>query len=148
MNNVVRVEARKLKRELTLLPLFGLIYFTVCGGSFGAEPMVSLSGPGLAILLFLITPLFFSIPNMLMVREMQSMMPAEGGYYHWLKRAFGPFVGFMGGWMNWVVSWVDVSIYPVLAATIWRSSSRHYGNGATIGGCIHVQAPGSPFWWQ
>jgi len=51
-----------------------------------------------------------------MVREMTSMMPAEGGYYHWIKQAFGPFAGFMAGWMNWVVSWVDVSIYPVLAA--------------------------------
>ena len=96
--HAVAAEAKKLKRELTLLPLFGLIYFTVCGGSFGAEPMVGWSGPGLAILLFFLTPLFFSIPNMLMVREMQSMMPVEGGYYHWLKKAFGPFVGFMGGW--------------------------------------------------
>ncbi len=33
---VVAAEKGKLKRELTLLPLFGLIYFTVCGGSFGA----------------------------------------------------------------------------------------------------------------
>jgi amino acid transporter len=112
----IQGERKKLKRELTLLPLFGLIYFTVCGGAFGAEPMVGWSGPGLALLLFVLTPLLFSIPNMLMVREMGSMMPVEGGYYHWLKKAFGPFVGFMGGWMNWVVAWVDVSIYPVLAA--------------------------------
>jgi hypothetical protein len=115
-DKIVRAATKNLKRELTLLPLFGLIYFTVCGGSFGAEPMVGWSGPGLAILLFFVTPILFSIPNMLMVREMQSMMPIEGGYYHWLKKAFGPFVGFMGGWMNWVVAWVDVSIYPVLAA--------------------------------
>lgn len=114
--NIIQAETKKLKRELTLLPLFGLIYFTVCGGAFGAEPMVGWSGPGLAILLFFITPLLFSVPNMLMVREMQSMMPVEGGYYHWLKQAFGPFIGFLGGWMNWVVAWVDVSIYPVLAA--------------------------------
>ncbi len=33
---LTQVEKSKLKRELTLLPLFGLIYFTVCGGSFGA----------------------------------------------------------------------------------------------------------------
>ncbi len=125
---------RKLKRELTLLPLFGLIYFTVCGGSFGAEPMVSLSGPGFALLLLILTPLVFSIPNMLMVREMQSMMPAEGGYYHWLKQAFGPFVGFMGGWMNWVVSWVDVSIYPVLAATYLAFFIPALNDGVTIGG--------------
>jgi amino acid transporter len=127
-------ERKKLKRELTLLPLFGLIYFTVCGGSFGAEPMVGWSGPGLAILLFLLTPLFFSIPNMLMVREMQSMMPVEGGYYHWLKKAFGPFVGFMGGWMNWVVAWVDVSIYPVLAAYYLGYFIPALREGATIGG--------------
>ncbi len=130
----ITAEKSKLKRELTLLPLFGLIYFTVCGGSFGAEPMVGWSGPGLAILLFLLTPLFFSIPNMLMVREMQSMMPVEGGYYHWLKKAFGPFVGFMGGWMNWVVSWVDVSIYPVLAAYYLGYFIPALREGATIGG--------------
>ncbi len=133
-----------LKRELTLLPLFGLIYFTVCGGSFGAEPMVSMSGPGLAILLFFVTPLLFSIPNMLMVREMQSMMPVEGGYYHWLKKAFGPFVGFLGGWMNWVVSWVDVSIYPVLAAYYLGYFIPELRNGATIGG---VEVPAWVLSW-
>jgi amino acid transporter len=137
-------EKSKLKRELTLLPLFGLIYFTVCGGSFGAEPMVSQSGPGLALLLFFLTPIVFSIPNMLMVREMQSMMPAEGGYYHWLKKAFGPFVGFMGGWSNWVVSWVDVSIYPVWAAYYLGYFIPALRNGATIGG---VQVPSWVLSW-
>jgi amino acid transporter len=131
---LTKAEKSKLKRELTLLPLFGLIYFTVCGGSFGAEPMVSMSGPGFALLLFILTPLVFSIPNMLMVREMQSMMPAEGGYYHWLKKAFGPFVGFLGGWSNWVVSWVDVSIYPVWAAYYLGYFIPALRNGATIAG--------------
>jgi len=112
----IQVERRRLKRELTLLPLFGLIYFTVCGGSFGIEPLIGWSGPGLAMLLIVITPLVFSLPNLLMVRELQSMMPVEGGYYHWVKQGFGPFAGYMAGWMNWVVSWVDVAIYPVLAA--------------------------------
>jgi amino acid transporter len=116
-NQVIQAEAKKLKRELTLLPLFGLIYFTVCGGSFGVEPLIGYSGPGLALLLIALTPIVFSLPNVLMVRELNSMMPAEGGYYHWVKKAFGPFAGFMAGWNNWVVSWLDVSIYPVLAAT-------------------------------
>lgn len=129
-----KVEKSKLKRELTLLPLFGLIYFTVCGGAFGAEPMVGLSGPGLALLLMVVTPLIFSIPNMLMVREMQSMMPVEGGYYHWTKQAFGRFVGFMAGWMNWVVSWVDVSIYPVWTAWYLSYFIPALSDGATIAG--------------
>ena len=131
---LTQVEKSKLKRELTLLPLFGLIYFTVCGGSFGAEPLVGLSGPGFALVLLFVTPLVFSIPTMFMVRELQSMMPAEGGYYHWLKKAFGPFVGFMGGWMNWVVSWVDVTIYPVLAATYLAFFIPALNTGATIAG--------------
>jgi amino acid transporter len=128
----VRSESKKLKRELTLLPLFGLIYFTVCGGSFGVEPLIGYSGPGLAILLIALTPLVFSLPNVLMVRELGSMMPAEGGYYHWVKRAFGPFAGFMAGWNNWVVSWLDVAIYPVLAATYLTFFIPVLDTGTTI----------------
>ena len=130
----IQVERKRLKRELTLLPLFGLIYFTVCGGSFGIEPLVGWSGPGLAMLLVVITPLVFSLPNLLMVRELQSMMPVEGGYYHWVKQGFGPFAGYMAGWMNWVVSWVDVSIYPILAAYYLGYFIPALREGATIGG--------------
>ena len=130
----IQSETKKLKRELTLLPLFGLLYFTVCGGSFGVEPLISASGPGLALLLLFLTPVVFSIPNMLMVRELQSMMPVEGGYYHWVKKAFGPFAGFMAGWNNWVVSWLDVSIYPVLAATYLAYFIPPLNSGMTIFG--------------
>ncbi len=140
----IRKEAGKLKRELTLLPLFGLIYFTVCGGSFGVEPMVGWSGPGLTLLLLVITPIIYSIPNMLMVREMNSMMPREGGYYHWIKQAFGPFAGFLAGWMNWVVSWVDVSIYPVLGAYYLGYFIPQLREGAVIGG---VEVPAWVLSW-
>lgn len=129
----IQAERKRLKRELTLLPLFGMLYFTVCGGAFGSEAMVGWSGPGMALLLLAVTPLIFSIPNMLMVREMNSMMPAEGGYYHWVKQAFGPFMGFITGWMNLVVSWVDVSIYPVLAAYYVGYFLPPLRNGMMIG---------------
>lgn len=135
----IKSETKKLKRELTLLPLFALIYFTVCGGSFGAEPMVGLTGPGMALILFIVTPILFSIPNMLMVREMNSLMPHEGGYYHWVKQAFGPFAGFLAGWMNWVVAWVDVSIYPVWAATYLAFFIPALDSGLDIGS-THVEA--------
>ncbi len=113
----ISIERQMLKRSLTLLPLFGIIFFTVCGGSFGIEPLFGSAGPGMALLLIAIMPFAYSVPNILMVRELQSMMPVEGGYYHWTKQAFGPFTGFLTGWMNWVMSWVDVAIYPVFAAT-------------------------------
>ena len=126
----VAFERHMLKRSLTLLPLFGIIYFTVSGGSFGIESLFSSSGPGLALLLIAVTPFVYSVPNILMVREMQSMMPVEGGYYHWTKQAFGPMTGFLTGWMNWIVSWVDVSIYPVLAATYLAFFVPQLNNGA------------------
>jgi amino acid transporter len=130
----VQAEARKLKRALTLIPLSGLIYFTVCGGSFGIEPLVGYAGPGLALLLIALTPIIFSLPNLLIVRELQTMMPAQGGYYHWIKRAFGPFAGFLAGWNNWVVSWLDVSIYPVFAALYLSAFIPALDEGATIFG--------------
>jgi amino acid transporter len=40
----------------------------------------------------------------------------------------------MAGWMNWVVSWVDVSIYPVLAAYYLGYFIPALRQGATIGG--------------
>jgi amino acid transporter len=131
---IVQREAKKLKRSLTLLPLFGLMYFTVCGGTFGIEPLVGYSGAGLALLLIFLTPFVFSLPNVLMVRELSTMMPAEGGYYHWVKKAFGPFTGFMAGWNNWVVSWLDVSIYPVFAAYYLSFFIPALSEGAVIGG--------------
>jgi len=136
---VIRTEARKLKRELTLLPVFGLIYFTVSGGSFGIEGLVGYSGPGLALLLICLTPLIFSLPNVLMVRELGTMMPVEGSYYHWVKKAFGPFAGFMAGWNNWAMTWMDAAIYPVLAAYYLGFFFPALREGATIGG-IEVSA--------
>jgi amino acid transporter len=113
----ISAERKMLKRSLTLLPLFGIIYFTISGGTFGVEGLFGYSGAGMALLLICVIPFAYSIPNILMVREMQSMMPTEGGYYHWTKQGVNPFTGFMTGWMNWVMSLVDVAIYPVLAVT-------------------------------
>jgi amino acid transporter len=74
------------------------------------------------------------------VREMNSMMPVEGGYYHWIKQAFGPFAGFLAGWMNLCVSWLDASIYPVLAAAYLAYFFPILDSGVTIGG---IEIPGS-----
>ena len=131
---LINAEMRKLKRGLTLLPLFGLLYFTVSGGSFGIESLISSSGPGLALVLIAITPLIFSLPNVLMVRELSTMMPVEGGYYHWVKTAFGPFAGFMAGWNNWVMTFLDVTIYPVLAAYYLGWFFPALREGTTIAG--------------
>ena len=90
------------------------MYFTVSGGPFGLEGLVGAVGPGLALLLIVGTPLVYSVPEALLIGELASMLPAEGGYYQWVKRAFGRFWGFWNGWLSWVYSLVDMAIYPVL----------------------------------
>ncbi len=141
---IIQREAKKLTRGLTLIPLTGLIYFTVCGGSFGIEPLIGYAGPGLALLLIALTPIIFSLPNLLIVQELQTMMPAQGGYYHWVKRAFGPFAGFLAGWNNWVVSWLDVSIYPVFAALYLSAFIPALDTGTTLFG---IELPANLLQW-
>ena len=99
---------------LTLGPLVAVMYFTVSGGPFGLEGLVGSVGPGVALLLLVLTPVVFSVPETLLIGELASMLPAEGGYYVWVKRAFGRFWGFWNGWLSWVYSLIDMAIYPVL----------------------------------
>ncbi len=141
----IQLERKKLKRELTVLPLFGLLYFTVCGGAFGTEPIIGLSGPGMALILLVVTPILFSIPSMFMVREMNSMMPVEGGFYHWVKQAFGPFAGFLVAWMNLLTSWLDVSIYPVLAVYYLGYFFPALRTGASFG---EIEISGKALSWM
>jgi len=90
------------------------MYFIVSGGPFGLEGLVGAVGPALALLLLVATPLLYSVPEALLVGELASMLPVEGGYYQWVKRAFGRFWGFWNGWLSWVYSLLDMAIYPVL----------------------------------
>ena len=99
---------------LRLGPLVAVMFFTVSGGPFGLEGLVGSVGPGIAILLLVATPLLYSVPETLLIGELASMLPAEGGYYQWVKRAFGRFWGFWNGWLSWTYSLLDMAIYPVL----------------------------------
>ncbi|HEX4824932.1 MAG TPA: APC family permease [Candidatus Polarisedimenticolaceae bacterium] len=99
---------------LRLGALVAVMYFIVSGGPFGLEGLVGSVGPGLALVILVATPLLYSLPEALLVGELASMLPLEGGYYQWVKRAFGPFWGFWNGWLSWVYSLVDMAIYPVL----------------------------------
>jgi amino acid transporter len=101
-------------KKISLLPLVGIIFFTVSGGAFGLEPLISQMNPGWTIVLLILTPLLWSLPTALMVAELSSMMPHEGGYYRWVRTAMGDFWGVMQGWWTICFTAVDMAIYPVL----------------------------------
>jgi amino acid transporter len=101
-------------RLLRPLQLVAVVFFSVSGGPYGLEPLLGYVGGKAALLLVLVTPALWCIPAMLMVLELNSMMPKTGGYYQWVKRALGLQWGFFEGWWSWLYTFVDLAIYPVL----------------------------------
>ena len=104
------VAVHVVKRQLTLLPLVGLMFFTVSGGAYGLEDVISASGPGMAIILIIVTPIIWSLPAALMVAELSTALPVEGGFYQW-------------------VTFVDMALYPVLFADYL--SQTYFPDGAS-----------------
>ena len=103
-----------MKGKVTLWPLVGAVYLIVAGGPFGLEDIVGSSGYLGAILILLITPLIWSLPTALMVSELSSAIPEDGGYYRWVTRGMGRFWGFQEGWLSLTGSIFDMAIYPTL----------------------------------
>src|SRR5436305_1753844 len=125
-----------MKRNVTLWPLIAAIYLMVAGGPFGLEDTVSQSGYLGAILLLLLTPLIWAMPTALMVAELSSALPEEGGYYVWARRSMGPFWGFMEAWLSLVGSIFDMAIYPTLFVTYlehFNPAITSNGKGVWIG---------------
>jgi len=98
--------------KIGVIPLAAVIFFTVSGGPYGIEPLIGYAG-SYAIPLLMITPLLYDIPTILVVLELNSMMPVEGGYYEWVKRGLGLHWAFFEGWWTWLYTFVDLAIYPV-----------------------------------
>jgi len=99
------------KRNLSLLALVSVIFFNVCGGPYALEPVLN-AGPGLALLLIVVTPLLWGLPVALVCAELGTALPEEGGYYAWSKRSLGPFWAFCQGWWAWLFTIVDLVLYP------------------------------------
>jgi amino acid transporter len=100
--------------KLTLWPLVAATFFMVSGGTYGTEDIVHGAGYSKAILILLITPVLWSLPTAFMIGELSSAIPAEGGYYAWVRRGLGKFWGFQEAWLSLLASIFDMAIYPTL----------------------------------
>ena len=100
--------------KMRLWPLIAATYFMVSGGPYGLEDIIGKAGYGRALLLLMLVPLVWSLPTSLMVGELASALPEEGGYYCWVRRALGGFWGFQEAWLSMAASVFDMAIYPVI----------------------------------
>src|SRR5262245_47918447 len=87
-----------LRRALTFRDL--LLFYIVT--TFGPRWMATAaaSGPS-ALVIWVLAAAGLFVPLVFTVLELSSRYPQEGGIYVWTKRAFGPFAGFMTGWLYW-----------------------------------------------
>jgi len=102
------------RRKMRFLPLIAATYFMVSGGPYGIEDILGGAGFAKAILILLVLPFLWSLPTALMIGELAAALPAEGGFYMWVRRALGPFWGYQEGWMSLSASIFDMAIYPAI----------------------------------
>jgi len=83
-----------------------------------------------SISLWVIAAVLFFIPSALVINELSSRFPEEGGLYVWTKEAFGDFHGFVAGWNYWAYT---VFYFPGLLMASAAMSAYIVGeNGATL----------------
>ena len=83
------------------------------------------AGPS-AITLWLLAALFFFVPQGLVVAELSSRYPEEGGIYQWTKRALGERHGYVCGWCYWIN---NVLYYPSLLMSAAVIATYAIGKG-------------------
>jgi amino acid transporter len=99
-------------RKIRLVPLVAATYFMVSGGPYGIEDILGGAGYARAIVILLVLPLLWSLPTALMIGELAAAIPAEGGFYVWVRRGLGPFWGYQESWLSLTASVFDMALYP------------------------------------
>jgi amino acid transporter len=117
------------RRKMRFLPLIAATYFMVSGGPYAIEDILGGAGFAKAIIILLVLPFLWSLPTALMIGELASALPAEGGFYVWVRRALGPFWGYQEGWLSLSASIFDMAIYPAIFVLYLGKFSPALTNG-------------------
>src|SRR5271157_5690631 len=120
---------RKAIAKMTLWPLVAATFFMVSGGTYGTEAIISGAGYGRGILVLLFLPVLWCLPTAFMIGELSSALPAEGGYYAWVRRGLGNFWGFQEAWLSLAASIFDMAIYPTLFVFYLKQFAPWFGVG-------------------
>jgi len=100
------------------------------------------NGPS-SISLWILAALLFFLPTALIIIELSTRFPSEGGLYVWSKEAFGDFHGFVAGWAYWIYTFfyfpgllsasVAMSVYIGGPRYGWLADNKAYTLGTSLG---------------
>jgi glutamate:GABA antiporter len=79
-----------------------------------------------SISLWVLAAVLFFVPSAMVINELSSRYPSEGGLYVWSKEAFGDFHGFIAGWSYWIYT---VFYFPGLLLASAAMSGYAVGTG-------------------
>ena len=83
-----------------------------------------------SISLWVLVAVLFFIPMAMVINELSSRYPEEGGLYVWAKEAFGDFHGFVAGWTYWI--YTDFYFPGLLLASAAMSGYAAGSSGAAL----------------
>src|SRR6478735_5551083 len=96
-----------------------------------------------SISLWVLAAVLFFLPTALIIIELSTRFPAEGGLYVWSKEAFGDLHGFVAGWAYWIYTFfyfpglltasVAMSVYIGGPKYAWLAGSPKYLLWASLG---------------
>src|SRR5881275_2804432 len=104
-------------RQIGFLPLLALFYGYTAGGPFGYEEIFQGSGPGMSLVFLTFVPFLWSIPISFAAAEMNSILPVQGGFYRWVRAAFGDF------------EIAESRAYPAVEPALHRQDAVHFCSG-------------------
>jgi amino acid transporter len=104
----------KVLGKISVVPMIAATYFMVAGGPYGLEEIVQKTGYSATLLILVLTPLLWSLPTAMMVSELATAIPEEGGFYIWVRRGMGRFWGFQETWLTLAGSVFEMALYPNL----------------------------------
>ena len=116
---------KQLRREMGLWDVLLFNIATVLGPRWIAA--AAHNGTS-SISLWGLAGLFFFVPSALVINELSSRFPEEGGLYVWSKTAFGDFHGFVSGWLYWIYT---IFYFPGLLLASTAMSGYIAGAGGT-----------------
>jgi glutamate:GABA antiporter len=128
-----------LRRELGFRDVLLFNIATVLGPRWIAA--AAHNGPS-SVSLWLLAAAFFFLPTALVIVELSTRYPTEGGLYVWTKEAFGDFHGFVAGWCYWIYTFfyfpglllasVAMSSFIGGPSFEWLNHDRRYLVGASL----------------
>lgn len=82
--------------------------------NLSSTPSMAIIGPEF-VSYFILAALFFFLPTALIAAELATAWPLPGGLYDWVKLAFGPQIGFLSVWLQWLT---NIIWYPTILVTM------------------------------